>query len=265
MLFHQGCLFLERLFLFFSHFYLAGISFVDTFSIYNVIHSIQSIIESRTETDEILNSLVSSRKSRRLEKNRGKRSEAFDFLHLSNYFIFFLLYLINITMHEAQVEKIVRKAVQRERKLWLSLFAFAFIFSLYYRPMHVVDANNAPQTTVDGLPVSRRMLQATAVAQAGKNIVAAEPASEISQLALATSPSPEQEQEDISSLLDALNSTPSPEAEFPQITLVPSLETLAPAEEAFLPPPKNFSSEPAIQCMCPPGPKVSSSLLLLLV
>ena len=167
-------------------------------------------------------------------------------------------------MHEAQVEKIVRKAVQRERKLWLSLFAFAFIFSLYYRPMHVVDANSALQTTVDGLPVSRRMLQATAVAQAGKNIVATEPASEISQLA--TSPSPEQEQEDLSSLLDALNSAPSPETDFSQITSVPSLETLAPAEEAFLPPPKNFSSETAIQeCTCPPGPKVSSSLLLLLL
>jgi hypothetical protein len=197
-----------------------------------------------------------------------------------------------ITMHEAQLERIVKKAVQKERRLWVSLFAFAFVFTLYRTPVQVVDSNVGLQNT-NTLPVNRRMLQASSAPGKGK-IAAAAPATEISELAipsaepaaedlisqdfLAFTPSPEAESSDLAAVAavapateiselaipsaepaaedlisqDFLASTPSPEAE--------SLDfALAPAIEAPLPLRRNSSATVVEKCHCPPGlqgPKV---------
>jgi hypothetical protein len=151
-------------------------------------------------------------------------------------------------MHEAQVEKIIKKAVQRERRLWLSVFAFAFIFSLYRTPVHVVDRNTMAFQTSETLPVNRRMLQATAMPEKGK-FAASTPATEFPLSELTNLPAAE----DLSSPLsqEALFLTPSPEAEsLDVLSAAPTQETLMPLKE------KNSTAAEIQQqeCQCPPGP-----------
>ncbi|KAL4538390.1 hypothetical protein Ndes2526B_g03303 [Nannochloris sp. 'desiccata'] len=143
-------------------------------------------------------------------------------------------------MHEAQVEKIIKKAVQRERRLWLSLFAFAFIFTLNRTPVQVLDSERAFQRT-GTLPVNRRMLQATSKAE----ITVAAPSPELSELAIPPA------EEDLSSLPQSLALTPSPETELLDLALSPAIE--APLS-------LSNSSETVLQeCNCPPGPKGDSA------
>jgi hypothetical protein len=149
-------------------------------------------------------------------------------------------------MHEAQVERIISKAVKRERRLWLSLFAFAFIFTLYRTPVQVLDTTMALRPT-NTAPVNRRMLQAIPAPEKGKSVeISAEPQA---------SPAAEA----LSLLQDPLVFTPA--SEVLDASLVPAIE------ETILPPPKKFSPGNATdiileeQCQCPPGPpgpKVSS-------
>jgi len=146
-------------------------------------------------------------------------------------------------MHEAQVEKIIKKAVQRERRLWLSLFAFAFIFTLYRTPVQVVDSGIAFQRA-ESLPINRRILQDPFSPEAETPLAA--PSNEINELAIPAA------EDQLSSLLQdsLLDSTPSPEAE---------LFDFSPAVEAPLP--LGNSSEIVVQeeCNCPPGPGPQAS------
>jgi hypothetical protein len=162
-----------------------------------------------------------------------------------NSFIYLLILtaFIYISMHEAQVNKIIKKAVQRERRLWLSLFALAFISTLYRTPVQVVDNGIAFQKTKI-VPVNRRMLQATSSPEAETPVAA--PSSENSELAIL--PSAEENSSLLQDSLAAL--TPSPEAEYLNLALSPAIEEPLPL--------RNSSEIAPVQeeCTCPPGPKV---------